>query len=162
VSATTRTFNPVWLKDGKCPSDEYHFYGAAREIYSYLKLLAKKHGGFIFPGIKDIARHTKKWNKDRTPFSERQCKRIIRDFITLGILEKRVIRTPLNIPYSGWQFREHDSWAESGGGFCEFKDWEHLTLAQEDKKQNVPSDVPPDVFPNVPRNVPVMSHLMSP
>jgi hypothetical protein len=158
-TSITRSYVPLSLdKDRKCPGDHMHFRGAAREIYKYLRLLACNHGGFVFPSLKDVAKHTKKWNKERTPFSERQTKRVIRDFIVLGILEKRSIRTPHGAPYSGWQFREHDSWAESGGGFCELKHWEQLQQGQENKEQNgtpnVPDNVPANVSADVPNIVP--------
>ena len=125
MSLTNKSFIPLWLEDGKCPNDKRHFKGAAREVYGYLRFLAQRHGGFVFASVPNITKHTKIWaDKNGKTFSQRQCERIIRAFRVLGILGARTTRTVHKRQYSGWQFHEHESWAESGGGMCEFKHWE--------------------------------------
>jgi hypothetical protein len=119
-----RSFRPVWLKDGQCPNEEWHFRGAAREVYSYLKLLAQNHGGFVFPSVRDIAENTKNWTRDKEPFSIGQCKRILRIFRELGILGKFETRLIHGRTYRGWQFGRHAFWAKSHGGICDFIHWE--------------------------------------
>lgn len=123
MSATSRSFSPVWCKGEQCLNDEYHFHGAAREVYSYLKLLALRHGGFVFASVGDITEHTKRWSKGRVPFSQSHCERILRMFRELGILGDRDTRTIHGRRYSGWQMASHVWWAESHGGICDFKHW---------------------------------------
>lgn len=118
------SFRAVFPRTGEAHSDESHFRGAAREVYSYLRLLAKHHGGFVFPTIQNISDHTKDYRHGQKPYSVRQCKRIIRMFQELGILgayEGRVIR---GHKYWGWQMADHDFWAEMVGGICDFRHWE--------------------------------------
>lgn len=124
MSVVSRSLVPVSMRDGKCPSDEWHFRGATREVYSYLKLLAKRHGGFVFASVRDIAEHTKNWRKGQEQYSQRQCKRILRMFRELGVLGERCTRTIHNRLYHGRQFMGHDWWAESCGDICDFRRWE--------------------------------------
>jgi hypothetical protein len=124
MSVVSRAFVPVLMHGGICPSDERHFRGAAREVYGYLKLLAVRHGGFVFPSIRDVAKHTKKWGSDREPFSIRQCKRILRSFRALGILGEYETRTIHGRAYRGWQMAGHRWWAEAHEDVCEFKRWD--------------------------------------
>ncbi len=125
MSFTNMSFRAVWHENGKCPGDKRHFKGAAREVYGYLRLLAQRLDGFVVASVSDITRHTKKWaDKNGKGFSERQCERILRAFEVLGILGKRCERTIRRRKYYGRQFFEHDSWAESLGGMCEFQRWE--------------------------------------
>jgi hypothetical protein len=125
VSFTNMSFKAVWQENGICPGDKRHFKGAAREVYGYVRLLAKRHGGFVFATVPNITKHTKMWaDKNGKSFSQAQCERILRAFRELGILGERCTRTIHHRKYSGWQFYEHDVWAESGGGMCEFKRWE--------------------------------------
>lgn len=124
MSATSRLFSAVWHKNGECPCDRYHFHGAAREVYSYLKLLAQRHGGFVFASVGNITEHTKKWNRNRVPFSESHCKRVLRMFRRLGVISDRHVCLIKGRTYNGWQVLTHDRWAESYGGMCEFKEWD--------------------------------------
>ena len=125
MSFTNMSFKPVWCENGKCPGDKRHFKGAAREVYGYLRLLAQRHGGFVFARVSDITRHTKMWaDKNGKSFSKPQCERIMRIFRELGILGEYCTRKIHRRHYSGWQFFEHDLWAESSGGMCDFKRWE--------------------------------------
>jgi hypothetical protein len=168
VTAGSRSFSPVWCK-GECPSDEYHFHGAAREIYSYLKVLAERHGGFVFPGISDITRHTKKWNKSRQPFSERQCKRILRMFRELKILGRRETRTIHGRRYKGWQMSKHSFWAELNGGICDFKHWGEfepklkacMGHKHKSNQQNVPDCVTSCVTSCVPQTRDCVTHCVT-
>jgi hypothetical protein len=150
-----RNFNyvPVSLNNGVCPNAEHHFRGAAREVYSYLKLLAANHGGFVFAGIGNIAEHTKNWKDQPFQYSYRQCKRIIKAFRALGILSERQAVKIKGRTRRGWQFVDHVFWAESYGHYCDFKRWEEYEASyQQHKQHNVPIDVP-DVDPlDVPKN----------
>jgi hypothetical protein len=125
MSFTNMSFKPVWHEGGKCPGDKRHFKGAAREVYGYIRLLAKRNDGFVFAKVPNITEHTKIWaSKNGKSFSQPQCERIMRAFRELGILSERCTRTIRHRTYHGWQFYEHDVWAESSGGMCEFKRWE--------------------------------------
>lgn len=152
MSGLSWTFVPVWLENDKCPAAKRHFRGCAREVYGYLEKIAKRHGGFVFPTVADIVRHTKKWaTKNREPFSQRECERTLRTFRELGILGKRCRRKIHKRLYDGWQFYPHECWAESGGGMCEFKQWQKLEGSgyQRFREQNVGADVGADVGANV-------------
>lgn len=121
---------PVWCEDGRCPNDKSHFRGAAREVYTYLKLLAARNDGFVFATVRNITAHTKKWADHGKPFSERHVRRILRTFQKLGILstyESRMIKAR---NFFGWELYSHDDWAEIQGGLCEFKRWEPYQLSQ--------------------------------
>lgn len=130
MSNVNHSFNAVWLENGKCPSAKRHFRGCAREVYGYLEKLAQNHGGFVFPTVANIAGHTRKWKTRHgvERYSLRECKRVIRIFHELGILEKSCVRTIRGRRYRGWQFLPHECWAESGGGMCELKHWERYDL----------------------------------
>jgi len=166
MSNVNHSFNPVWLENGKCPSAKRHFRGCAREVYGYLEKLAENHGGFVFPTVADIARHTKKWKQqrskcihdrlvinarphpvhadDNTPcrfpdaetYSLRECKRVMRIFREFGILGKSCVRKIHGRRYQGWQFYPHENWAESGGGLCELKHWERYDLKSQQFMHN--------------------------
>ena len=118
-----QTFVPLSLKNGSCPGDHLHFRGAAREIYKYLRLLSTRHGGFVFPSIKNIAAHTKNWKKQPSPYSYKQCWRILKLFQKLGILSEYRAVVIRGRTYHGWQFADHHWWAETQGDICEFKYW---------------------------------------
>ncbi len=123
---------PLWLEDGKCPNDKRHFKRAAREVYGYIRFQAQRHGGFVFASVPNITKHTKVWaDKNGKAFSQRECERILRAFRVLGILDARVSRTIHKRKYNGWQFHEHDSWAFSGGGMCEFRHWERYEASYQ-------------------------------
>lgn len=122
--ATSRSFVPVWEKQGACPNPEWHFRGAAREVYSYLKLLADKHGGFVFASVDDITRHTKRWSRLKEPFTKRHCERILRMFRELGVLSKRQTVKIHGRNRPGWQLVPHSFWTVNQGGLCEFVKWE--------------------------------------
>jgi hypothetical protein len=126
MSAVSRSFSPVsstWFVDGKCVHDEYHFHGAAREIYSYLRLFAKNHGGFVFMTVDDIVEHTRKWNKGGKPFTKRHCERILRVFRELGVVGNYEIRIIRGRAIKGMQLGRHEFWAKSCGDTCDFTHW---------------------------------------
>ena len=168
----SKSVSPVsstWFVDGKCVHDEYHFHGAAREIYSYLKLFAGNHGGFVFMTVDDIVAHTKRWNKGRKPFTKRHCERILRMFRVLGVVGNYEIRKIRGRSVKGMQMGRHALWAESRGGICDFIHWEELEskssqfmgndnceLHQQDVGKNVGDNVGDNVgqtFKNVGDNV---------
>lgn len=145
-----QTFRPVPLTNGQCKGDHLHFRGAAREIYKYLRLLAQNHGGFIFASVENITAHTKNWKDQPFTYSTRQCKRILKMFRTLRILGERTTREVHGRIYHGWQFAEHNFWAETQGDICEFKRWlEYEDSFQSFSKQNVTQDVTEDVTQDV-------------
>lgn len=168
MSGVNRSFLPVWFENGKCPAAKRHFRGCAREVYGYLEKLAQNHGGFVFPTVADIVRHTKKWKtrlgaKDspcaRLPdyerYSRAECKRVIRAFRELGILGTSCVRTVHGCKYRGWQFYPHECWTESGGGICELKHWERYSLkSQWFMGNNEPQNEPV----NEPQNEPAFAH----
>lgn len=124
MSTVSRCFRPVTLTHGQCPNDEWHFRGAAREIYSYLKLLAANHGGFVFASVSDIARHTKQWRRGQRQASKSHCERILRIFRVLGILGEYETRVIHGRAYQGRQFNTvHKFWATAHDGICDFKYW---------------------------------------
>jgi hypothetical protein len=124
----SRGFVPVSTTGGVCPSDKRHFRGAAKEVYTYLKLLSKRHGGFVFASGKNIAAHTKKWRKGQKPYSPAQCERIIRTLRALKILGKREKRIIHGRAYSGMQMANHSFWAEMQGDICDFRYWNEVDL----------------------------------
>lgn len=127
MSIVSRSFRPVTLlPGGQCPNDEWHFQGAAREVYSYLKLLAARHGGFVFPSVDDIVRHTRQWSRGQKNFSKPQCERILRIFRELSILGDYETRVIHGRSYRGWQFGPHKFWSciRIGSDKCEFEMWE--------------------------------------
>jgi hypothetical protein len=126
LSIDSRSFRPVPLKNGRCPNDEWHFKGAAREVYSYLKLLGQNHGGFVFCSVGDIVRHTKRWSKKGQPYGESTVKRILAMFRQLGVIGSYETRKIHGRTYHGWQFGRHEFWAQTYGDFCDFKDWDSL------------------------------------
>lgn len=120
----TNYFRPLWCKEGECPNDEWHFQGASREVYGYLKLLARRNDGFVLAFANDITAHTVNWSGDREMFSDRHIKRILGRFRDLGVLgpwEQVQIRGRTR---SGRRLYPHSEWAEIRGGICEFKKWE--------------------------------------
>jgi hypothetical protein len=132
------TFRPVPLnEDGQCKGEHLHFKGVAREVYSYLKLLAANHGGFVFASVENIAQHTKDW-KRKKQHSERQVKRILKMFREFKVLGPRQTRQLNGRTYQGWPVVEHVFWAENQGHICEFKHWlEYEDSFQQSKQQNV-------------------------
>ncbi|MGH9739813.1 MAG: hypothetical protein ACRD4X_14690 [Candidatus Acidiferrales bacterium] len=141
-------------------------------MYSYLKLLAARHGGFVFASVDDIMRHTKKWSKGREPFSERQGKRILRMFRELHILGKYETRIIHGRKYRGWQFAHHEWWAESHGDFCDFKAWDeyesnHSYLQGNCRKNGTDydtengTDYDPETIENDTQNDPARSVVFS-
>jgi hypothetical protein len=143
-------FQPVVLQSGQCKGDHLHFKGAAREVYKYLKLLAAKHGGFVFPSVDNIAAHTKNWKKEPFTYSPRECKRVLKLFRQFGILGDRTTRVIHGRTYRGWQFAEHVFWAEAQGDICELKRWlEYENSFQQYNRQNVTQDVTQNVTEDV-------------
>ena len=158
MSVVSRSFVPVNLQAGTCPNPKRHFRGAAREVYGYLTVLAARHGGFVFPSVRNIAAHTKCWRNKSSKYSERQVKRILRTFKSLGVLGQYETRTIHRRSYRGWQFGEHRLWAETLGDLCEFKYWSEYADSCKGKcfqgfrEQNVPADVTTDVPADVTKN----------
>jgi hypothetical protein len=150
-----RTVVPVVLKNGCCPNPALHFRGAAREVFKYLQLLAKQHGGFVFPTAETIARSTKNWarGKDpdsKDPLSVRQIRRILKIFRTLRIISERRTVTIRGREFTGFQFVDHAFWAEPLGHLCYVKAWsDNYQEDQEDVVDNVTLLVTPDVTQNV-------------
>lgn len=162
MSKVSRSFVPVTLRAGCCPNDEHHFRGAAREVYSYLKLLAANNGGFVFASIKNISGHTKKWREKSNHYSLSECKKIIRALRGLRVLGKYETRVIRGRAYRGWQFADHVFWSENIGHICEFKFWSEydesqLQSSQGFTQQNGPGDGPdygPNDEPATPQNGP--------
>jgi hypothetical protein len=146
-----RHLTALGLKDGQCPGDHWHFKGAAREVYKYLRLLATRHGGFVFPSVGNIAANTKNWRNQPMTYSYRQCSRIIRMFISIGILSVRKKVKIRGRTYEGWDFLGHRWWAEIQGDICEFKRWVEYEdkYSQRFKEQDVLGNVLEDVLPDV-------------
>jgi len=108
-----------------------------------LKLLGANHGGFVFPSVKDITKHTtRKW-KNKQSYCPRQVKRILKMFQQFGVLGERTTRKIHGRIYHGWQLVDHVFWAETQGHICELKTWlEYEESFQQYKQQNVTQDVP--------------------
>lgn len=124
MSTVSLSFRPVTLVGGQCPCDEWHFQGIARELYSYLKLLAANHGGFIFASVDDLVRHTKQWRKGQKRASKPQIERLLRIFRALHLLGDYETRQIHGRSYNGWQFNPvHSFWATAHDGVCDFKFW---------------------------------------
>ena len=122
VSKNLRNYMPVPLRAGRCVNHEYHFHGAAKEVYSYLMLHADKRDGFVFSSVDDIVAHTKRYQKSHKPFKKRHCERILSEFRTRKILGDYETRFLDGIGYrSGWQVRPHDEWTTQRGERCEFR-----------------------------------------
>jgi hypothetical protein len=146
MTAAIRTVVPVVLKDGRCPDPALHFRGAAREVFKYLQLLAKQHGGFVFPTAETIARSTKNWARGKDPLSVRQVRRILRIFRALRIISERRTVTIHGREFAGFQIVDHAFWAEQLGHLCYVKAWsDNYQEDQEDVVDNVTLLVTPDV-----------------
>ena len=158
------TFVPVSLKGGQCSGDHLHFRGAAKEVYSYMKLLAaKSKASLVYASLENISSRTKNWKtKNKRKYTVRHCKRIIHMFRELGVLGKYGSREIEGRTRRGWPFVGHAFWAEAQGDLCEFRRWvQYEDSFQGDRQQNVPGNVPafvlgdvPDIEQNVPLNVP--------
>lgn len=123
MAVRNHSFKPVRLIKLECPCAAYHFHGLAKCVYTYLEKHSVRHGGFVFPSVDDIVRHTKQWAKDEKPGSKRQIERIISIFKALHILGDRETRTIHGRDYEGWQMAPHSFWAEAQGGVCDFRFW---------------------------------------
>jgi len=103
-------------------------------------LLADKNHGFVFAGVADIAKHTKKWSTDKAPYTQRQVERILKTMRDLGVLSPRRLQPVGKRNRWGSALSGHEWWSESIGHYCDFKYWD-----QQHSRQNVGRDVAPDV-----------------
>ena len=144
-------------KDGTLAcSESGHFRGCAREVYRYMKLLARNHGGFVFASISNIAKHAKKWHtatrfvsqKERPLYSKREVERVITALIKAGVLEPKTYRTVHRRRRAGWQMRPHSDWTKIVADTCCFRveilpDLQHQNVAKT--RENVTQSVTQDV-----------------
>ena len=150
MSRVVRNYLPVWLVDGRCVNHEYHFRGAAREIFSYLNLLAPKHDGFVFARVQNIVEHTKKWKREHRPFSARHCKRILAEFKQLGILGPHEVRNVKGVGLrAGWQLHPHDAYMLKEGGLCEFRSLPKTFADSGSTEDDYISEMPLQVSPHL-------------